>query len=611
MEHVSKQQRTTVQKTSTDVQRTARHGGLSNTAVDVIQRMKVPGQGLRPADIMALQATVGNQVVQRLLNRQRRTEVGHGGASAPIIQPKLTVGPAHDHYEEEADKVSSQIMRTSSIQRSPAISKIQRKASSKDGFETDSNFESELKRTKGQGQPLPDSTRSEFESKFGSSFKNVRIHTNTQSNQLNRAIQAKAFTHGNDIHFASGQYNPNSSDGKRLLAHELTHTIQQTGGQTLQRHGEDSLAHNKFSPAQNLTIQRKLNFAQTDLQGRLSKTTKLMGFLGRKSTFAKIQIELANYFKADGPAEELASLMTLKQLAGHWLARHLSDKNNSVKERSVTRLLLEVDAEIPKVQQRIKDDQEEQEEYVRQLEKASQRQDASLEFLSSSGINSYKNMKGWHSGTDPMGGNQAAIVNQLCQQHGLTLAEASAIGIYTADDYKYMNPAMAGNRGWMRAMLPQLGIANRTMLRQVRSGVTDAHIDQAMTEGKLHGKIALSGMKKLPNWVGSAFRGLALTEEDFAAQYPLNSVTVFPAFSSTSTNENVSRSFARRYATDGKVAILLRLQVTKGKNIKWFSDSPQEDEVLLMPGATFKVVKIKETQYRNDKMYEVTLRQVH
>ena len=82
---------------------------------------------------------------------------------------------------------------------------------------------------RGRGTPLPAQERAYFEPRFGRSFDAVRIHTGAEANTLSRTIQAKAFTHGRDIAFARGQYRPGTASGRRLLAHELTHTIQQAG----------------------------------------------------------------------------------------------------------------------------------------------------------------------------------------------------------------------------------------------------------------------------------------------------------------------------------------------------------------------------------------------
>jgi hypothetical protein len=89
------------------------------------------------------------------------------------------------------------------------------------------SFEQHLSSTKGGGNVLPVPTRQFMESRFNADFSGVRIHTGTQAENLSQTIHAQAFTHGNDIYFNSGKYNPNSAAGGTLLAHELTHTLQQ------------------------------------------------------------------------------------------------------------------------------------------------------------------------------------------------------------------------------------------------------------------------------------------------------------------------------------------------------------------------------------------------
>ncbi len=73
-----------------------------------------------------------------------------------------------------------------------------------------------------------------MEDRFAADFGSVRIHTGSEAASLNRELSARAFTVGNDIYFNEDQYRPNSENGKRLLAHELTHTIQQRGNSSLQ-----------------------------------------------------------------------------------------------------------------------------------------------------------------------------------------------------------------------------------------------------------------------------------------------------------------------------------------------------------------------------------------
>jgi hypothetical protein len=88
-------------------------------------------------------------------------------------------------------------------------------------------FASLMRRASGEGHPVPDQPRAFFESRFGVDFGSVRIHTGTNATKLNRSIQAKAFTRANHIYISDGAYDPSSNAGQSLLAHELTHVVQQ------------------------------------------------------------------------------------------------------------------------------------------------------------------------------------------------------------------------------------------------------------------------------------------------------------------------------------------------------------------------------------------------
>jgi hypothetical protein len=96
---------------------------------------------------------------------------------------------------------------------------------------TTRSFESTLASTKGSGSPLPSDVRQSMESRFGADFGGVRVHTGSGAEGLSAEIGAQAFTHGNDIYFNAGKYDPGSTSGGHLLAHELTHTIQQGASQ--------------------------------------------------------------------------------------------------------------------------------------------------------------------------------------------------------------------------------------------------------------------------------------------------------------------------------------------------------------------------------------------
>ncbi len=108
---------------------------------------------------------------------------------------------------------------------------VQSKSDASQPKTSTSSLETNLNRSKGSGQKMEKSTQHEMEAGFGSDFSNVTIHTDSNAVQMSEELGAHAFTHGNDVYFNNGKYNPNTKEGKHLLAHELTHTVQQ-GGKT-------------------------------------------------------------------------------------------------------------------------------------------------------------------------------------------------------------------------------------------------------------------------------------------------------------------------------------------------------------------------------------------
>ncbi|MBK9745623.1 MAG: DUF4157 domain-containing protein [Chloroflexi bacterium] len=128
---------------------------------------------------------------------------------------------------EDEDKIQTQ--RDPHIMRQADEDEIQTKPahSLAESFDVDAGVEQAIESQRGSGQTMSADVQRSFGEAFGADFSNVRIHTGTESDQLNAAVGARAFTTGSDVFFREGEYQPDTSEGKRLLAHELTHTIQQ------------------------------------------------------------------------------------------------------------------------------------------------------------------------------------------------------------------------------------------------------------------------------------------------------------------------------------------------------------------------------------------------
>ena len=160
------------------------------------------------------------------------------------LQKKLVIGNPEEAFEQEADHVAAQVMRmphphatTEAEQRDPAPI-VRRRV---DGFTgTGAGPAPSIVKDvlASPGRPLDGGTRAFFEPRFGHDFGQVRVHHDDEAAESADAVAALAYTSGRHIVFAQGQYAPHGSGGRQLLAHELTHVIQQGGTQaafTIQR----------------------------------------------------------------------------------------------------------------------------------------------------------------------------------------------------------------------------------------------------------------------------------------------------------------------------------------------------------------------------------------
>jgi uncharacterized protein YcfJ len=175
-----------------------------------------------------------------------------------LERPKFYIGTRNDQYEQEADRVADQVMRSRAPNPATSFPRpiehagsainnpIQRQcACCRNEVEEDGVMQAKatpgriptatteaadgLLSLQGKGQPLPESSRRYFESRFNYDFSRVRIHTGVYADNLAGRANARAFTLGRDVVFGHGQYRPQVRDGQRLIAHELTHVVQQSG----------------------------------------------------------------------------------------------------------------------------------------------------------------------------------------------------------------------------------------------------------------------------------------------------------------------------------------------------------------------------------------------
>ncbi|WP_240723551.1 DUF4157 domain-containing protein [Flavobacterium sp. J27] len=136
----------------------------------------------------------------------------------PIVPKPIIQSKPEEEVQQKKEEESQTTEEESSLQMS---------ASGDANTNNNTDLETSINTSKGGGSPLPQNTKREMESGFGADFSNVRIHNDANATKMNQQLGSQAFATGNNIYFNEGKFNPSSTSGKHLLAHELTHTIQQ------------------------------------------------------------------------------------------------------------------------------------------------------------------------------------------------------------------------------------------------------------------------------------------------------------------------------------------------------------------------------------------------
>jgi hypothetical protein len=214
---------------------------------------------------------------------------------------------------------------------------------------------------------------------------------------------------------------------------------------------------------------------------------------------------------------------------------------------------------------------------------------------------------------------------------GLSKAEQTAITVFTANDYKYINPATANSRSWMlanRAKDPKhnaagpAGTAKKSNTRLV-SQKDDEFVKNAMDEGSLHTGMALQGLMKMPAIPGKTFRGETFTKSEFLKMFTLGRggkvsckvpTITRPTISSASTVEHTAARFIADSAPslpginpkkiyEETYGVLWEYDVTNGRDLIALSANAVENEIATLPGATFEVTEV--TTYDVSKVHQI------
>lgn len=315
-------------------------------------------------------------------------------SASPRRQMKVTIGPPRDKYEQEADTIAQKVMtmpaelnsaagESSTTPRSLAqtkpltaaitplqsmdqmqaqlseldtkelekpdeekIGQIQRRvriqATTDDNLTAPASLENQINQSKNSGSPLTPQIRTYMEPRFGADFSQVRVHTDSQAVQMNRELGAQAFTHGNDIYYGSGK----SPGNDHLTAHELTHTIQQMGANSLQTQSTLSTPSAQISRMGDPLIQGKYLedpklfydhtyigfFTSRGLHGEIDKKLKEYNQLQRNDIY---DVDL-NYID-----QKLRMLLSLGDVIETWVNEYFQNQDGQQKRLDPTLQLQE------------------------------------------------------------------------------------------------------------------------------------------------------------------------------------------------------------------------------------------------------------------------------
>ncbi|GIV76622.1 MAG: hypothetical protein KatS3mg050_1016 [Litorilinea sp.] len=309
------------------------------------EKRPTPAPQADPAPQAAKDAIVGTAVGTPLFLVQRQCATCSGDDDT-LLQPALAVNEPGDVYEQEAEAVANLVMRQPAAGSTPTVRRCACGGAPRGHPPPGSGPDAEcpacrarrlsLQRQaqpsgpgrapasvlpQGGGHPLPTATRRFFEQRFGQDFSPVRIHSDSQADARARAVQARAFTAGRDIVFAAGQYAPETTTGQHLLAHELTHVVQQGGQRRRIQRDNGGTESATDAPAQPTTTTTAAAPVRAGISVSMTGIIFLpaAGSVFRAGTKARQGLEIALYRLVGGQyTEAVADELYQKATASGW-----------------------------------------------------------------------------------------------------------------------------------------------------------------------------------------------------------------------------------------------------------------------------------------------------
>ncbi|WP_258040742.1 DUF4157 domain-containing protein [Pseudanabaena sp. BC1403] len=324
------------------------------------------------------------------------------------IQAKLSIGEPNDKYEQEADATASKVVQQinstpqdksvqkqeamqsedDELQMKPAISKIQRQEVMEDdelqmkplsdsiqreeaveeeeediqmkpmlqrreavgGGDASEELERSIQQAKSSGQLLDPNLQAKMGRAMGADFSGVKVHTDSQSDRLNQSIQAKAFTTGKDVFFRQGAYEPSSKGGQELIAHELTHVLQQNGN-SIQTKSQDYISASDHHIQRTYKNDEANAYYSSVLEGqKITSENAVFTATANDHRGGGHSIVYIEYLENDKPADTQVHLTAVKEATTIKINKGHTPRESETKRRSWVRDIKDVEPALRKAE---------------------------------------------------------------------------------------------------------------------------------------------------------------------------------------------------------------------------------------------------------------------
>lgn len=536
----------------------------------------------------------------------------------------MSIGRAADAAEHEADRFADGVL-TDLSQRPMSLQRSSHGVDELGGTYVTQQLESRIRSASG-GHALPGDVQRAAQERSGRDLSGVRVHSGSDAADMSASLQATAFTVGSNVFLGADAARPGTAAGDAVLGHELGHVVQQGGGvapQSVQRMAN-------FAPLRSgpPTVQRLFGKSAAKKIGEKAESTgnkpaRTIGELDKD--IAKLEAALAKLLKHNTPGNlKTQRAASLLYEAATRVQHNLPDQKSHA-SKVLGRLYPEQVKRLQAIRKQSQYIMYETEETLAPAQLAASKAQAENIYLDAGRASggderpsgSFKNLTdaAYTFGFTAKGKTEKRA--GVATEFALSEAEVAAIITFTAQDYRYMNPAAANSKSWMASQHAglekhddddgagedKLGFFKMQESFYGRRNAKES-MKNKMEEGSLHTAMAVQGMLKLPVWSGKLYRGEMIYADKFEQRFPKDSHGGRRSAEATSNRTSIASATAKLSVAEDFVSktadptekryVVWEIDVNNGRDIQQLSVLPLEAEIATLPGAQFAITDVVE-----------------